>query len=44
LPEARVTVDTPADFMQAEAIVSALGAEPSDAALLAWLKNLQKGA
>jgi len=43
LSETRITVDTPADFMQAEAIVSALGAEPSDAALLAWLKNLQKG-
>lgn len=44
LPDARVTVDTVADFSHAEAVVSALGAEPSDAALLAWLKNEQKGA
>ncbi len=44
LPEARVTVDTPADFRRAEAIVSASGAEPSDSALLAWLKSQQKGA
>jgi len=43
-PDARVTVDTPADFRQAETIVSALGAEPSDSALLVWLKSLQKGA
>lgn len=43
-PEARVTVDTPEDFRRAEAVVSALGPEPSDAELLAWLKNVQKGA
>ncbi len=44
LPDARVTVDTPADFRQAEAIVADIGNEPSDLALLAWLKGLQKGA
>lgn len=44
LPTARVTVDTPADFRQLDLIVSALGTEPSDTALLAWLKNVQDGA
>jgi len=43
LPGARITVDTPADFMQAEALVAALGTLPSDNAILAWLKGLQKG-
>jgi len=43
LPGARITVDTPADFKQAEALVAALGPLPSDNAILAWLKGPQKG-
>ncbi len=43
LPEARVTVDTATDFCQAEALIAELGPEPSDAAVMTWLKSLLKG-
>ncbi len=43
LPEARVTVDTAEDYERATAIVSALGDEPSDEAVIAWLRARLEG-
>jgi len=39
MPDGRVTVDTPEDFARALAIVSALGPEPADADVIAWLRD-----
>jgi len=43
LPEGRVTVDTREDFIKAEAIVASLGPEPSDSAVMSWLRDRWKG-
>ena len=43
LPEARVTVDTAEDYERAVAIVRELGDEPSDEAVLAWLRATGEG-
>lgn len=43
MADGRVTVDTEADFRRAEAIVAALGAEPDDAGIMAWLAGNRKG-
>ena len=42
LPEARATVDTDEDFRRTVSMVAALGPEPSDDAVLAWLRAERK--
>jgi spore coat polysaccharide biosynthesis protein SpsF len=41
-PQARVTVDTDDDYKRAMAIFAALGDEPSDDAILSWLRDERK--
>lgn len=43
LPEGRLTVDTAEDYERARLIVAELGPEPSDAELLAWLRERSGG-
>ncbi len=42
LPEGRVTIDTAEDYRKARAIFEALGDEPSDGEVLAWLRGRPK--
>ncbi len=41
-PRARVTIDTRSDYDRALTMVAALGDEPSDDAILSWLRNERK--
>ncbi|OHD46455.1 MAG: hypothetical protein A2Y35_10385 [Spirochaetes bacterium GWE1_60_18] len=38
LPASRLTIDTAADYALAQQLVAALGEQPTDASILAWLK------